>query len=647
MPAVTTADLNNAKLDVDHIAAIATSPAPTATDRLGQEKQTLSGLLADLNAEAAVTATGVNRDAAATSAAEAAAHEAGALTGSAAAGVYPNSASANVPRGLTQASVGAITPGAGGTNGTFALAWTGGNFAINPTGTFTVAGGVLTAVTITGPGLYIGAAPAVPAPSFAASAGLAGAAVALTAQFLVAAGQGYWVQSTDGRQLLRYKNVGGVATSDTANVSGLPTFGYVDDSYHERLFSAQGRWLEQLRTRNLNTQRPRALVLIALGQSNNANYNAPLTVGQVSSNAYQPAGGNAIGFWDFYASNQAHAVHWDDIGLAPVPWADATTENALTGAITVLDGVFPRIYAFSAAYGGAAILMIGGAGRRTNLYAAVHKLCDHARAAGFEPVVAATALQGEANMASFGLMDETSYYTAAMGYYRMFQMLAAQAMEQPGYEAPIVFHTPVQMSNGEASRGIVTAIVRVANDIPNGILAGGMYPWPVNGDLIHGTAVGFRQRSEYDGWLLSRFFTRGDVHKGLKMVDAVSTGPTTKVVTFNDEIERDLTVNFGAALNVTAQLGGLEYDDAGVDIPITNIAAAGRKATLTLASAPVGAANAQYVRNATQTAPAGGAWPQMAAGSQIRSATETGFLSLYDPTFRQYVWSAPQKIAVR
>jgi hypothetical protein len=151
-----------------------------------------------------------------------------AASASATAGAYPNGAGANVPRGLTQASVGAITPGAGGTNGTFALAWAGGNFAINPTGTFTVAGGVLTAVTITGPGLYIGAAPAVPAPSFAASAGLAGAAVVLTAQFLVTAGQGYWVTSADGKTLDRYNNVAGVATRD-ATVASVPANPVVTD----------------------------------------------------------------------------------------------------------------------------------------------------------------------------------------------------------------------------------------------------------------------------------------------------------------------------------------------------------------------------------------------------------------------------------
>lgn len=154
---------------------------------------------------------------AAESAINLAAAEAAALSAqlaSAAAGAYPNGAATYLPKGLTQASVGAITAGSGGTNGTFALAWSSGNFTSNPVGTFTVAGNVLTAVTITQPGLYIGSAPVVPTPSFAASASLSGAAVALTAVSLIASGGGYWVQSPQNDALLHYLNVNGVATAD-------------------------------------------------------------------------------------------------------------------------------------------------------------------------------------------------------------------------------------------------------------------------------------------------------------------------------------------------------------------------------------------------------------------------------------------------
>lgn len=49
MPGITIADLNEAKQDVDHIADIATSPALTATDRLGNTKKTVAGWQAQVD----------------------------------------------------------------------------------------------------------------------------------------------------------------------------------------------------------------------------------------------------------------------------------------------------------------------------------------------------------------------------------------------------------------------------------------------------------------------------------------------------------------------------------------------------------------------------------------------------------------------
>lgn len=76
---------------------------------------------------------------------------------------------------LTGVQRGAITPGSGGTNGTFGIATTGGTGA-GLTGTFTVTGGALTSVDIVNPGVYT----VPPTLSFAASAGLTGAAAPLT-----------------------------------------------------------------------------------------------------------------------------------------------------------------------------------------------------------------------------------------------------------------------------------------------------------------------------------------------------------------------------------------------------------------------------------------------------------------------------------
>lgn len=74
MPAITITDLENAKTDVDHLAAIANSTAPTATDRLGRTKQTLAGLSAEFpNAAANAAAAAASATQAANEATSAAA----------------------------------------------------------------------------------------------------------------------------------------------------------------------------------------------------------------------------------------------------------------------------------------------------------------------------------------------------------------------------------------------------------------------------------------------------------------------------------------------------------------------------------------------------------------------------------------------
>lgn len=198
------------------VASAQVSASAAHADRVAADADAAAAHADRVAADTDAAAAHSDRLAADTDAANALNYSNIATTSAATSGVYANAAASNVPQGLTQASVGTITGGSGGTNGTFNLSWSGGNFSVNPTGTFTVAGNVLTAVTITGPGLYIGGAPTIPTPSFAASAGLTGASVALTIQYLVTSGNGYWVQSTDGQWLNRYKNVSGVATADSS-----------------------------------------------------------------------------------------------------------------------------------------------------------------------------------------------------------------------------------------------------------------------------------------------------------------------------------------------------------------------------------------------------------------------------------------------
>ena len=172
-----------------------------------QGERGLKGDVGDVNP------ANIASQAAAEAAAVASAISAGtAANASLANGYYPG-AQANVPRGVIGTS--ALVAGSGGANGTFALAFTGGNFAVNPVGTFTVAGGLVTAVNMTSPGLYVGASPIAPTASLAASAGLTGASVVLTVDFLVQAGKYYWTDHATDPTLLSayYRNVGAAVIS--------------------------------------------------------------------------------------------------------------------------------------------------------------------------------------------------------------------------------------------------------------------------------------------------------------------------------------------------------------------------------------------------------------------------------------------------
>ena len=216
--------VNCAGLDVAEAEAAVTASAASAT--AAASSASAAGTSATASATSA-TASAASAAAAAASetaasgyASSAAAQAAAAQVSSATSGVYASTAASNVPRGAT--GTGAITGGSGGTNGTFALAFTGGNFSVNPTGTFTVSGGAVTAISITGAGLYIGASPTAPTLSFAASSGLTGASAALTVDFLITSGRYYWVLSSDATYMLLYQNVSGTATLASPVVS-MPT----------------------------------------------------------------------------------------------------------------------------------------------------------------------------------------------------------------------------------------------------------------------------------------------------------------------------------------------------------------------------------------------------------------------------------------
>jgi len=195
------------------LVTLAANLAAAQTAETNAETAETNAETAEAAAEAAQAFAAGSQSAAAASAVSAEASATSAAL-SALASDYYAAATANVPRGILSTS--GLTAGSGGTNGTFALTYSGGNFSANPTGTFTVSGGALTAVTITGPGLYIGASPTAPTATFTNSAGLTGAAVTLVPGFLITSGNGYWTDhASDTTKIQHFRNVADVATIST------------------------------------------------------------------------------------------------------------------------------------------------------------------------------------------------------------------------------------------------------------------------------------------------------------------------------------------------------------------------------------------------------------------------------------------------
>jgi lysophospholipase L1-like esterase len=108
------------------------------------------------------------------------------------------------------AGVTSIVGGSGGTNGTFALAFSGGTQVLAPVGVFTVAGGALVSVVITYPGYYSSGTPTL---SFAASSGLTGASATAQMAANTPVNEYFCVPSAvSGEAAIVYRNLAGVAT---------------------------------------------------------------------------------------------------------------------------------------------------------------------------------------------------------------------------------------------------------------------------------------------------------------------------------------------------------------------------------------------------------------------------------------------------
>jgi len=409
------------------------------------------------------------------------------------------------------------------------------------------------------------------------------------------------------------------------------------------------RFAEERASRN--DGRPRALVLILVGQSGNTSRGTNIS-GVVSADAFMPVGGNAMPEMDFFAANNEHSIYWTDVASV-VTHAEGVGESPISGIITtVMGNYFQRIYACSVAVGARTLDVLSTIGPRCNLYALTHRLCDIARADGYQPMVAFDMHHGEADMV--GAPTEADYLSDALFYYGMCQAVAAQAMEKPDYLAPIVIHNPIEMkdgTDGAGSRVIHSAIRRMAKTAPQSIFAGGCYHFESNTDRVHQSDAGYRMRGEQVGHLLRKHFEGGVREHALEVVDVRWSG-TTATVLFSEDVVLDTSYDWGTSLNTSFARNGFEWEDNGVLVPVTAVTVQGRKVVLTLGSAPVGTAAQQKLRIASQTTTSGlvAAIGSLRSGSQIR-VNEPGRSSIYqygDPSYGiHYRWAIPQLCDVR
>lgn len=450
-------------------------------------------------------------------------------------------------------------------------------------------------------------------------------------------GQYFSVPSASSSEyLILYQNSSGTAVEQKRYTSTAA----IDDIYRERFLAAKANFFAKSVERTNYAKR--AAIVVMVGQSNNVPRGTPIS-GSVSPNVLMPVNGNSMTYWPYNAVTTMYSCAWADLASA-VTDTQGAAENPGSGlALALLGGTFDRAYMCSVALGSSSFATLQSSGPIVNAYAVIHRLCDLARADGCEPYVVFDSHHGETN--AYESTSEASYYSQGWTYYRQLQSFAANAMNRVDYDAPVVFHMPVAYGTfGTAAnmRTVAKAIVRLARDLPGGMLLGGSYQFPVT-DGVHASNVGMRQKGELAGYLLRDYFAKRETFQCLQMIDAVWSG-TTVTVTFNKEIAYDTGLTFGTSLNATNALGGFEFLDDGAFIKINTISIQGRKAILTLNAAPAG--TTQIVQIASQAMTGTPATFQTVAGSQIK-ASSTGQVSIYDYTKTFYETAAPQVLEAR
>lgn len=392
---------------------------------------------------------------------------------------------------------------------------------------------------------------------------------------------------------------------------------------------------------SIDIEQPAAGVFILTGQSLNTSRGTKvLTSSWAQARMFNDA--VAVSEFDYFSANNEDGTNFISV-TSDVTLAEGVGQSPAVGMAAMLaDSDYSRGYFCSVAVGARPRQALNQAGMRANLYAALRRFCELARASGYSPQPAAYDAHGEAN-ASAGT-TEAAYYTLESEYFQMFRVAAAQAVGDPAYVAPLVVSYPAQTNAGGAganNRAINEAKRRVAEELAAKDFP--TYPFPCATDRTHNTDAGQVLRGEYAGLLL-----RGTFGASPRIVSVTLSG-TTFVATFSKSIRRRATSNpgwenVGSGLNSAIAEDGFEWVDNGTEIAIVagSLVYGTNTITGTLASAPAGSLAQQALRYASQTTTASltsGA-ANLAGGCVCEDVA--GVVSSYDPTFTHYPWAIPQ-----